>query len=61
MPTMGKAEIPPIDETCRMWPLPWARRKGNAAWVIQSAPKRFVSIWLRASVSLISSMKPNWP
>ena len=49
IPTVGNAEMPPIEETCRMWPLPCARRNGSAAWVTHSAPNRLVSIWSRAS------------
>ena len=61
MPTFGNAEIPPIEDTWTMCPLPCARRNGSAAWVTHSAPKRLVSIWSRASASLSSSTMPNWP
>ena len=55
------AETPPIDDTCRMCPLPCSRRYGSAAWVTQSAPSTFVSSWARISASLISSTMPNCP
>ena len=61
MPTVGNAEMPPMEETCRRWPLPWARRKGSAAWVTHSAPNKLVSICARDSASLSSSTMPNWP
>ena len=61
MPMPGNAEMPPIDETWRMWPLPCSRRNGSAACVTHSAPNRLVSIWSRASCSLSSSTIPNWP
>ena len=60
-PMLGNAEIPPIDDTWMMCPLPCARRNGSAACVTQNAPKRFVSIWSRSSAYEISSVKPNWP
>ncbi len=44
-----------------MCPLPCARRNGSAAWVIHSAPKRFVSIWALASCSVTSSTNPKCP
>ena len=44
-----------------MWPEPCARMIGSAAWVTQSAPKRLVSIWARASASLTSSIAPKSP
>ena len=53
--------MPPIEDTCRMWPPPWARRQGSAAWVIQRAPKKLASNWARASASVISSIRPKWP
>ena len=53
--------MPPIDETCRMWPEPCSRRNGSAAWVTHIAPKTFVSIWSRDSSSVSSSTKPKWP
>jgi hypothetical protein len=61
MPMPAKAEIPPMEETCRKWPLPCSRRYGSAACVTHSAPNRLVSIWSRASASLSSSTIPNWP
>jgi hypothetical protein len=61
MPMPGKAEMPPIEETCRKWPLPCSRSSGSAACVTHSAPNRLVSIWSRASCSLSSSTMPNWP
>ena len=61
MPMFGNALIPPIDDTCRMWPEPCARRYGSAAWVTHSAPNTLVSNCARASASLISSTIPNWP
>jgi hypothetical protein len=44
MPMPMNAEMPPIEETWRMWPLRCSRRNGSAAWVTHSAPNRFVSI-----------------
>ena len=61
MPMLGKAEMPPIEETWSRCPLPCSRSKGRAAWVTHRAPKTLVSSWARASSSLISSMSPNWP
>jgi hypothetical protein len=61
MPVFGNAEMPPIEDTWMMCPLPWARRIGSAAWVIHSAPNRLVSSWARASASVISSTRPKWP
>ena len=61
MPTLGNAEMPPIDDTWTMWPLPCSRRNGSAACVTHSAPNRLVSIWARASCSEISSTIPKWP
>lgn len=59
MPMFGKAEMPPIEETCSRWPLPCSRRIGSAACVTHNAPKTFVSNWSRASASLISSIMPK--
>ena len=42
-PTFRKAEMPPIDDTWMMWPLPCSRRYGSAACVTHSAPNRLVS------------------
>ncbi len=61
MPMLGKALMPSMDVTWRMWPDPWARRKGRAAWVTHNAPNRLVSICSRASASDSSSTMPNWP
>src|SRR6185503_15018338 len=58
---MGNAEIPPMEDTCRMCPEPCSRRNGSAAWVIHSAPKRLVSSWLRTSASDSSSTMPKCP
>ena len=55
------AEIPPIDETWMMCPLPCSRMYGNTAWVTQSAPSTFVSSWSRISSSLTSSIIPKCP
>ena len=57
----GNAEMPPIEETWRIWPDRCSRMNGNAAWVTHIAPKTLVSIWSRNSSSLSSSTKPNWP
>ena len=61
IPMPWNAEMPPIEDTCRRCPLPCSRRNGSAACVTHSAPKRFVSIWSRASCSLSSSTIPNCP
>ena len=61
IPMLGKAEMPPMEETCSRWPLPCSRRNGSAAWVTHSAPNRLVSICARASCSLSSSTIPNCP
>lgn len=58
---LGNAEMPPMDDTCRMCPLPWARSSGSAAWVTQRAPKTLVSTWARASASLSSSIIAKCP
>ena len=57
----GNALIPPMEETWMMWPEPCSRRKGRAAWVTQTAPKRFVSSCARSSSSVSSSTMPKWP
>ena len=44
MPRFANAMMPPIEDTWMMCPLRCARKYGNAAWVIQSAPNTLVSI-----------------
>ena len=61
MPTSGNAEMPPIEDTWMMWPLPCSRRYGSAACVTHRAPNRLVSSWSRASDSLSSSTRPKCP
>jgi hypothetical protein len=53
--------MPPMLETWMMCPAPWARMIGKAAWVIQRAPKTFVSSWARISGSVSSSIVPKCP
>lgn len=60
-PIPGNAALPPIEDTCRMWPEPSSRMKGSAACVTHIAPKTLVSICARNSASLSSSTKPKWP
>jgi hypothetical protein len=55
------AEIPPIEDTWMMFPLPCSRSQGRATWVTHSAPSRLVSSCARISGSLISSTMPNCP
>ena len=57
----GNALMPPMLDTWMMWPLPCARMIGSAAWVTQSAPKKFVSSCARTSASVSSSTMPKWP
>ena len=58
---MGKALTPPIDDTWMMWPDPWARMSGSAAFVTHRAPNRLVSSWARACSSPTSSTVPKSP
>ena len=44
MPMFANAEIPPMDETWMMCPLPWARKYGKAAWGDPERAEEVVSI-----------------
>jgi hypothetical protein len=53
---MGNPVPPAAEDTCRIRPPPCRLMTGITAWVTQSAPKKFVSICSRASLSVVSSI-----
>ncbi len=57
----GKATIPPIEVTIRMFPRRRSRIPGSTALIVATAPNTFTSNWRRRSCIEDSSRVPSWP